>query len=292
MKRINVCRFITFHNELHRVSFTGMLKGLLISVLMSFTILSTAQTVTKQLYLSDPAQALDRIDPVASADATTAQTVVLGGASAISQVSTPASVSVGTGVTNYSFSYNSGTTGIDRMLVVGIAYRNNSSQTVTSVTYGGQALTLVGTAANSTMARVYIYSLLNPANGSNTLTVNWNASLGYEAVIGAVVYQGVNQTTPIGTFSSSTGTGSTQSVAVSGSSGSVMVGVIGGRATTAYTPTTSGNTLLCPFPKQLIPTMEIVNNGAGMILKGLEGEDLDKKLVIQDIEYFLMTSYP
>ena len=46
----------------------------------------------------------------------------------------------------------------------------------------------------------------------------------------------------------------------------------------------SGNTLLCPFPKQLIPTMEIVNNGAGMILKGLEGEDLDKKLVIQDIK--------
>ena len=46
----------------------------------------------------------------------------------------------------------------------------------------------------------------------------------------------------------------------------------------------SGNTLLCPFPKQLIPTMEIVNNGTGMILKGLEGEDLDKKLVIQDIK--------
>ena len=46
----------------------------------------------------------------------------------------------------------------------------------------------------------------------------------------------------------------------------------------------SGNTLLCPFPKQLIPTMEIVNNGAGMILRGLEGEDLDKKLVIQDIK--------
>lgn len=46
----------------------------------------------------------------------------------------------------------------------------------------------------------------------------------------------------------------------------------------------SGNTLLCPFPKQLIPTMEIVNNGAGMILKGLEGEDLDKKLVIQEIK--------
>lgn len=45
----------------------------------------------------------------------------------------------------------------------------------------------------------------------------------------------------------------------------------------------SGNTLLCPFPKQLIPTMEIVNNGAGMIIRGMEGEDLDRKLVIENI---------
>ncbi len=35
------------------------------------------QTVTKQLYLSDPAQALDRVDPVATADLTTTQTTSL-----------------------------------------------------------------------------------------------------------------------------------------------------------------------------------------------------------------------
>ena len=35
------------------------------------------QTVTKQLYLSDPAQALDRVDPVATADASLTQTVAL-----------------------------------------------------------------------------------------------------------------------------------------------------------------------------------------------------------------------
>ena len=34
-------------------------------------------TVTKQLYLSDPLQALDRVDPVATADATLAQTAAL-----------------------------------------------------------------------------------------------------------------------------------------------------------------------------------------------------------------------
>ena len=40
--------------------------------------------VTKQLYLSDPSQALDRIDPVATADATTAQTATLSSASTTS----------------------------------------------------------------------------------------------------------------------------------------------------------------------------------------------------------------
>ena len=35
------------------------------------------QTVTKQLYLSDPGQALDRVDPVATADGTTTQTASL-----------------------------------------------------------------------------------------------------------------------------------------------------------------------------------------------------------------------
>lgn len=45
----------------------------------------------------------------------------------------------------------------------------------------------------------------------------------------------------------------------------------------------SGKTCLCPFPKQLVPTMEIVNNGAGMIIRGMEGEDLDRKLVIENI---------
>lgn len=45
----------------------------------------------------------------------------------------------------------------------------------------------------------------------------------------------------------------------------------------------SGKTLLCPAPKQIIPTMEIVNNGAGMIIRGIEGDDIDGSLTIQNI---------
>lgn len=40
---------------------------------------------------------------------------------------------------------------------------------------------------------------------------------------------------------------------------------------------------LCPMPEQLIPTMEIVNNGTGMILHGLEGDSIDDKLTIEDV---------
>lgn len=40
---------------------------------------------------------------------------------------------------------------------------------------------------------------------------------------------------------------------------------------------------LCPMPKQLIPTLEIVNEGTGMIIRGLEGEDLVKTLTIEDV---------
>lgn len=45
-----------------------------------------------------------------------------------------------------------------------------------------------------------------------------------------------------------------------------------------------GRTQLCPAPKQIIPTMEIVNKGTGMIIHGLEGEDLMKTLTIEDIQ--------
>ena len=40
---------------------------------------------------------------------------------------------------------------------------------------------------------------------------------------------------------------------------------------------------ICPMPKQLIPTLEIVNEGTGMIIRGLEGEDLVKTLTIEDV---------
>lgn len=58
-------------------------KVLLLSICGILHLCGTAsgQTVNKQLYLSDPSQALDRVDPVATADASTSQTAALTPAS-------------------------------------------------------------------------------------------------------------------------------------------------------------------------------------------------------------------
>lgn len=49
------------HSKINRIVFTILLLAV-------FTLTSTAQNVITQLYLSDPSQALDRIDPVTSND--------------------------------------------------------------------------------------------------------------------------------------------------------------------------------------------------------------------------------
>ena len=52
-------------------------KSFLLLALLAFTVSSIAQTVEKKLYLTDPAQGLDRIDPVAAGDGTTSTTSAL-----------------------------------------------------------------------------------------------------------------------------------------------------------------------------------------------------------------------
>lgn len=41
---------------------------------------------------------------------------------------------------------------------------------------------------------------------------------------------------------------------------------------------------LCPAPKQIIPTVDIVNEGTGMVFHGLEGYDIDYNLSLEDIK--------
>ncbi|MBI4848420.1 MAG: Ig-like domain-containing protein, partial [Nitrospirae bacterium] len=128
-------------------------------------------------------------------------------------------------------------TGSNRLLVVGVSFDARNSNTVSSVTYGGTALTNLraeGTGAN--FARTEIWYLTAPASGSNTITVTIGGTATDKLnMAGAVSYTGVDQTTP---FSSNRGaagtTASAPSVSISSATGNLIFDIFA-----TYRPTTT-----------------------------------------------------
>jgi uncharacterized repeat protein (TIGR01451 family) len=115
----------------------------------------------------------------------------------------------GTGTTALTFAHTTTTTG-NRLLIVGVSINltNSTGTTVSSVTYGGTALTRQGFHNDAGLTRrVEMWSLLAPAGGSATVTVNvnvpTNATVG--VVAGATTFTGVDQTVPMGSFVSADG---------------------------------------------------------------------------------------
>ena len=90
-------------------------------------------------------------------------------------------------------------------MLVGIALNNNQSETVSSVTYNGLALTLVGTAASTTNTRVEIWRRIAPSTGTNDVVITFSGNLRYGARAGVMTFTGVHQTTPLGTFAGANG---------------------------------------------------------------------------------------
>ncbi len=197
----------------------------------------SAQTVTKQLYLSDPSHVLDRIDPVASGDASTSTSGVL---SATSPTVAVDAVSTGTTITGSSVTISHTTgTGTNRLMLVGVSFQNRGGDQITSVTYGGVSLTLQGiqVAPSSDRGQVEIYSLLNPPSGSANVVVSFASALERGAVVGVTTFTGVNQSTPFGTFKG--GQGSTSPATVTGitsATGELVYDVVCFRRTTTRTP--------------------------------------------------------
>ena len=84
--------------------------------------------------------------------------------------------------------------GTDRLLLVGVSCATATAD-VTSVTYNGTAMTLVGTNENTGVVGIQWYRLVAPATGTNNVVV----SLGAFRVFSIICYSltGVDQTTPI-----------------------------------------------------------------------------------------------
>ena len=184
-----------------------------------------APSLVKPLYLGDPSQALDRVDPAATNDTTTASSTVLGSGSAATIAAAATTDGFTSNGTSLTFSHTPGN-GDNRLLLVAVgvgAVQTSDTPAggpVDSVTYGGTPMNLVGSITESP-ARSYIYSLVNPSPGPANVVVNADSASSIAA--GATTFTGVNQTTPLGSFASNSDTtGTTASRTLSSASGELV----------------------------------------------------------------------
>lgn len=118
-----------------------------------------------------------------------------------------------TGAGTFALNFTHTTTATaNRLLIVGVSMNitNSPGSAVTGITYGGTALTLIGTDNDAgDTRRVEMWSLLNPASGTNVaISVSVNiptAGAKVGVVAGATTLTDVDQTMPMGSFVSDDG---------------------------------------------------------------------------------------
>lgn len=147
------------------------------------------------------------------------------------------SVAVRGNGTTVSFSYTC-SAGADRLLMVGTVCAGG--QTFNSGTYATVALTNVDSISNMKSWRK-----VGPATGANTLSFSMSAYATMNEV-GVSDYTGVDQTTPLGTVSKTTGTSTTPATAsMTVPTDGMLWGIEQSAYTTSGTPTAgSGTTLI------------------------------------------------
>jgi hypothetical protein len=122
---------------------------------------------------------------------------------------------------NLTFTHTVGS-GASRILIVGVSLHTRNA-TVTSVTFGGVALTQAGTIATGSNAnRTDIWYLLSPAAAAGSIVVTPSTSTAISA--GSMSFTGVSQSAPA--FASATGSSSSASVTVSNATGDVIIDTV------------------------------------------------------------------
>ncbi len=107
---------------------------------------------------------------------------------------------------NYVKSWNHTCSGSDRLLVVCVSI-SLSGDTISGVTYAGTSMTLAKSVSTS-YYYAYIFYLVNPAEGTNSVQVTGSATFTYYDA-DSTSYNGVYQTTPLIETTSATGTSTT-----------------------------------------------------------------------------------
>jgi hypothetical protein len=135
------------------------------------------------------------------------------------------------------------------LLVLAIATTAPGTASLGAVTYNGVAMTLaVSVSWDSGASVAGLYYLVNPATGSNTVSVSasWTSPNNPAILAGAISFSGANTSGPIGSTSSnslSSGSGSTTPTAgsITAASGNYVLGGGGSGTSGTYTPN-SGQT--------------------------------------------------
>ena len=120
------------------------------------------------------------------------------------------------------FTYSHTCSGSNRVLFVKVTYYDNADS-VSAVSYNSVAMTLVPSSTVSNgQYTVEWYYLINPATGSNTVSVTMTGSV-WDIGIASISFTGAHQTTPYGTPVTGTGSSTTPSVSVSSGATEIVI---------------------------------------------------------------------
>jgi len=123
-------------------------------------------------------------------------------------------------------------------MLVGVSILNGSDEEVVNpggIKYNGDNLTRVGVIENQQSGnddgRVEIWRLVAPDTGTHNVVITFDANLVQAAVAGVMTFNGVDQTTPLGSFASNEEDGSTSSVSVPSAVDDLVYAVMAGETT-------------------------------------------------------------
>ena len=145
---------------------------------------------------------------------------------------TSSSAATDQAVTSLTFSHTVSGSGTDRFLLVTVG-TVEGAQSVTSVTYGGIALTQIGgITENAGKVRVELWYLKAPAAGTADVVVNIAGATSMSA--GATTFIGVDQTTPYSAASFAEGGGGAVDLTIASAPGELVVDGVVGQAVTSF----------------------------------------------------------
>ena len=127
-------------------------------------------------------------------------------------------------VSSKTFAHTVSGSTVNRLLIVGVSWSDANSRQISSVTYGGVAMTAIAVSVtNGSSAKVQMYRLYGGTlpTGTNNVVVTWSGTV--TGVIGATTFYGVDQTTPLGALVGTTGNTATPTHTVTSATGDLVV---------------------------------------------------------------------